>query len=408
MRVRRRTGSPGPDPETSLHTAAARAGLALDPWQARAATNLDHLASVLAAPRPRRVGAGGVYLWGPVGRGKTWLLDAFFEAAPARGKVRVHFHAFFRDLHAAVRRNRSAGHAFDAAVQDLLDGCELVCLDELHVHDVGDAMLAARLLRRLFDQGITLACTSNYPPGGLLPNPLYHHLFAPTIDRLRDHVTVLELAGPTDYRSVAAGDDAGDGFRSGSLHWPDAPWRPEPGGLPAPTPDEAVLLEVGSRTVRALRAEGALAWFAFADLCEARTSTLDFLALADRFRAWVLSGVPRLATRSPDAQQRFVNLVDVLHDRDVRLTLICDVPPERLLAGPLRALDVDPRPAGSGSCGTDAGDEVTGGADRSARRRRRRTPLVPGSGPVRMLGRLSRPLDKAATGPVMMARCSRW
>lgn len=253
----------------------------------------------------------------------------------------MHFHAFFRDLHDAVRRNRSAGHAFDAAVQDLLARCELVCLDELHVHDVGDAMLAARLLGRLFGQGTTLVCTSNYPPGDLLPNPLYHHLFEPTIDLLREHVSVLELAGPTDYRAVAAGEVADDGFRSGSWHWPSAPWRPEPGGLPAPTPDEAVLLQVGFRTVRALRVEGALAWFSFADLCEATTSTVDFLALADRFPAWVLSEVPPLAARSPDAQQRFVNLVDVLHDRDVRLTLLCDVPPERLLAGHLRAPDVD-------------------------------------------------------------------
>jgi cell division protein ZapE len=269
------------------------------------------------------------------------LLDAFFEAAPTARKKRVHFHTLFRELHAAVHAHRSATHAFDAAVEELLTECTVVCFDEFHFHDIGDAMLVSRLLRRLFERGTTLVATSNYPPEGLLPNPLYHDQFQPTIDLIRQHLTVLQITGPTDYRADIRPENGSGGFRAGALIWPGTDEQLASLGLSQPAAGDARALKVGSRTVQALRAEESLVWFDFAQLCESHTSSSDLLVLADRFRAWVVSAVPGLASRSADAQQRFVNLIDIIHDRDIKLTLICDVPPGVLLADQLLVPDSD-------------------------------------------------------------------
>lgn len=245
--------------------------------------------------------------------------------------------AFFRDLHAAVHADRSAGHAFDAAVQELLAGRELVCFDELHFHDVGDATLAARLIREVFDRGVTLVATSNYPPHGLPPNPLHHHLFAPTIELMTRRLRVLEVAGPVDHRGAAA--RAGTGFGSGAALRPGAEGQLAALGLAPPAEGEGTLVGVGTRTVPARHVADGAAWFDFSALCGSPTSSQDLLVLADRFGTWVVRGVPRLATRPADVQQRFVTLLDVLHDRDVRLVLVCDVPPGAVLAGALLVPD---------------------------------------------------------------------
>ena len=329
-------------PGACLRAAAVNADLVLDPWQEAAAHALEDLALTLTRRRRRRRrGAGGLYLWGPVGRGKTWLLDAFFDAVPIDGKMRVHFHSLFADLHAGVRAHRSATHAFDTAVEQMLSGLDLVCFDEFHFHDIGDAMLVSRLRQRLFERGIMLVTTSNYPPTGLLPNPLYHHLFEPAIDQIGRHMKVVELAGPTDYRTEAGRRRRREGFRSGALVWPGTDEQLATVGLRPPTAGDATILQVGPRAIRALRAEGPVVWFEFAQLCESPTSSLDLLALADRYSTWVVSSVPQLARRPADAQQRFVNLIDILHERDTRSILLCDEPPAALLAGRLLVPDTD-------------------------------------------------------------------
>jgi cell division protein ZapE len=324
-----------------VRAAAADAGFVLDPWQEAAANALDRLAGNLAPrKRHRRVGRG-LYLWGPVGRGKTWLIDAFFDAAPLDGKVRVHFHSLFRNLHAAVRANRSATHAFDAAVDELLSGCPLVCFDEFHFHDIGDAMLVSRLLKELLERRITLVVTSNYPPSGLLPNPLYHHLFQPAIDLIVRHLDVMEVAGPTDYRTVEPAARDGQGFAAGSLVWPGNEQQLAAHALRPPAAEVTTVLNVGTRPVRALQAEGRVVWFDFAQLCESPTSSSDLLALADRYSTWIVSSVPQLSSRPAEAQQRFVNLIDITHDRDLKLTLICHVPRDALLDGQLLVPDTE-------------------------------------------------------------------
>ncbi|MEN0133953.1 MAG: cell division protein ZapE [Rhodococcus sp. (in: high G+C Gram-positive bacteria)] len=294
----------------------------LDDAQRSAVAVLDETADGLAQVRP---GVRGVYLWGPVGRGKTWLMDRFHTASEVP-KRRVHFHSFFRRLHADAHALGSIDLAIDAALGDV----RLLCFDEFHLHDVGDAMLVARLLKALFARGITLVVTSNYPPAGLLPNPLFHHLFAPTITELEQNLTVVRVAGPVDYRTVTPSEN---GFAGGRF----VPAT----DMEVPAPSERVALAVGTRTVTATAVRDRTVWFEFAALCGTPTAPADYLDLSGRFDCWVLTGVPRLREAGADAVRRFANVVDVLHDRGTALTVVADAPWEEMFTGLAGTLDVD-------------------------------------------------------------------
>ncbi|MET8539956.1 cell division protein ZapE [Kitasatospora sp. NPDC004799] len=337
-----------------FHRAAHRRGFTLSPAQEAAAERLGRLAGELARPawrlrRPPR----HLYLWGPVGRGKSWLVDTFLDGLPTPHKRRLHFHDFFRRLHEGVaqhdtapRRSARDGAAVDRAVDDLLGDCRILVFDEFHAHDAGDAMLVARLFRTLLDRRITLVTTSNYPPAGLMPDPLYHHLFEPTIRLIEERMDVLDVAGPVDFRRPAQDRPTQD-RPTQDRPVQDQPPRDQPprdlrfatgavlrpgqeaaAGLTPPGPGEAAPVtahhrELPARAVRegAGEAEG-LVWFGFDALCEGRTAVPDYLALAERFPTLVLDGVPPLTEASADGRQRFANLVDVCCDRDVRLVLI--------------------------------------------------------------------------------------
>ncbi|WP_406298147.1 cell division protein ZapE [Embleya sp. NBC_00888] len=326
-----------------FHETARARGYLLDAAQEQAADRLAELGAALGRGRGHglfhRRPAAGLYLWGPVGRGKTWLLDTFFAAVPlpAERRTRVHFHAFFRRLHEAVRRHRDDhGHersAVDAAVSELVGDVDLLCFDEFHVHDPGDAMLVTRLLRELHARGVVLVCTSNYPPAGLLPNPLYHHLFEPTIREIQARMTVVTVAGPRDYRSLPRTETLDTAFARGAVLWPGDPEQLRGQQLVPPTPDEAVTLRVNHRELAVAAARPGELWSGFAALCEGRTSPLDYLVLAETYPTWVLGGLPALKTASAEARQRFVNLVDVCCDADVRLFLCSDRTLTEILAG---------------------------------------------------------------------------
>ncbi|MFD8753663.1 cell division protein ZapE [Kitasatospora sp. NPDC059577] len=328
--------------------AAEQRGFAVDPAQRPAAERLSRLAGELARTgllvrRPPR----HVYLWGPVGRGKSWLVDTFLDGLATPRKRRLHFHDFFRRLHEGVALHAADPHrdragervaAVDRAVDELLGDCRVLVFDEFHAHDAGDAMLVARLFRTLLERRITLVTTSNYPPSGLMPNPLYHHLFEPTIRLIEERMDVVEVAGPVDFRRErpAANARSGGGRSADGRPTADAPQRFAQGarlrtgdedglralGLTPPTADEADEVPVHGRPLRAAAARDAEAWFGFAELCEGLTSAADQLALAERFPTLVLTGVPPLADATPDGRRRFADLVDVCCDRDVRLVLI--------------------------------------------------------------------------------------
>ncbi|MCX5380991.1 cell division protein ZapE [Streptomyces sp. NBC_00091] len=326
--------------------AAQQAGFVLDDAQRQAALRLGELGAEVTRrrgllrrnPAPPR----GVYLWGSVGRGKSWLTTTFYEALPLRNKRRLHFHDFFREFHAAYYRHRGDRRVTDLAVTELLGDCRFLVFDEFHVHDAGDAMLIGRVLRSILDQKITLLTTSNYPPAGLLPNPVFHEMFEPTIKMLEETMDVVELGGGRDYRAEYASGAARSEFERGAYVWPGTGEQLAEQGLSLPEAAERRPVEVsGGRTVPALAVRGDLVWFDFHDLCDQPNSTGDYLAVVDRFPRWVLSGLPRLAGENRDAAQRFANLIDVLCDRDVRLVLVGEAPLDDVLRGETLPLDVN-------------------------------------------------------------------
>ncbi|WP_306363791.1 cell division protein ZapE [Nocardia sp. CC227C] len=271
--------------------------VALDADQLVAARRLAELDGRLGR-RWRR--ARGVYLHGRPGRGKTMLMDHFLAGPHSDRKRRFHFHGFFAQLHRAVHETGSIGGAVDA----LLDGAELVCFDEFHVHDPGDATLVARLLDTLFARRITLVVTSNYAPERLLPHPLFHRLFVPTIERIRENLDVVPVDGPRDYRTAGG---RGGGFAAGAYVVDDCGVHGD------------VTVPIGHRLLRARRAESGSLTVDFAELCGIPVSAADFLELAGKFRRWTLCEVPALGTVDPEWVMRFAHLVDVLYDADLEL-----------------------------------------------------------------------------------------
>ncbi|WP_227998188.1 cell division protein ZapE [Nocardia australiensis] len=327
----------------------------LDADQARAAARLDELLDRHGRPVKRH---RGIYLHGRPGRGKTMVMNQFFGSVTSNRKHRFHFHAFFARLTAL----RAESGAIDRAIDTLLGDARLVCFDEFHVHDIGDAMLITRVLDALFARGIVLVVTSNYPPEKLLPNPLFHDRFLPTIARIVANLEVVSVDGPLDYRTRVPRDPAATGFRAGRylVGAESALWRhaviaadgesdrrggavvaPAPGRagmnvastrVGEPHPDGGPEVVVGARRVHARSVEGAAIVFDFAKLCGTPTSSADYVELAQRFSTWTLCDVPALRAVAVDWVMRLVNLIDVLYDADLSLTVSARVPLADLVA----------------------------------------------------------------------------
>lgn len=322
------------DALSAVERAAAESGFVLDAAQRVAAERLGVLAAELGSRgRWRRDAVRGVYLWGPPGRGKSWITDTWYRALPPGTAYRVHFHDFFRRLQDAVFAHRDEAGAIDTAMSELVGRAAVVCFDEFHVHDPGDAMLVTRLLRELFERRTTLVATSNYPPDGLLPNPLHHHLFEPAIRLVEDRLDVVEVAGPRDYRTLRQGPPPRSGFRAGALITVAAAGWPDAYGLTAPRPGSATPLLVNRRTLTARAVQAGTLWIDYPQLCETTTSTADYVVLAERFDTWVVDAVPAWQDCSADGRQRLGSVVDIAYDRDIRLFLAGPDNPGRPPAG---------------------------------------------------------------------------
>ncbi|MGK9149079.1 cell division protein ZapE [Plantibacter flavus] len=323
----------------AMRQAADDAGFDLEPEQLEVARRLGSLA-VGEASVPAHL-----YLWGAAGRGKTWLLDAYFQALPTERKRRVHFHSFFRALHRSIHEHRTAAaeaaratgepgagaraaagavaNAVDRAVEDLLDEVDLVLFDEFHVHDPGDGTLMIRLLEALFSRDVSLITSSNYPPSGLLPDPVYHHIFEPGIAVIEANMTVVELAGDTDHRRSSAVQRR-QGFSRGTwmLTGQEADDELADLGLPRPDAADAVTMAISGHEFRASAARGGVLWFTSAELLERPTSVGDYLAWAAEYDRWVLDALPAPEHLTREARARFVHLIDALCDLDVELHVI--------------------------------------------------------------------------------------
>lgn len=297
-------------------------------WSELTANPVSGLWSKLRGRRPPAV--TGLYLWGTVGRGKTWLMDLFFDSLPRNDKLRIHFHRFMAKVHEALRETPSTCDPLKEIALYWASRYRVVCFDEFFVSDIADAMLLGGLLRGLFDEGVTVIATSNVAPDDLYRKGLHRSRFLPAIDTLKKHTRVLHVGGSRDYRLRILQRSATylqplDGAADAGLA---EAFRRMSGDCELDTS-----LEVNGRIIPALRRADGVIWFGFENLCDTARSNSDYIEIARAFNTVLLSGVPGMDDQSIDAARRFINLIDILYDHNVKLLVAAAVPIAGLYRG---------------------------------------------------------------------------
>lgn len=275
----------------------------------------------------------GVYMWGGVGRGKSFLMDSFYAVVPVQRKTRLHFHEFMREVHRELEELKGQADPLDELARRIAKRYRLICFDEFHVSDIADAMILYRLLDRLFANGVQFVMTSNYDPDDLYPDGLHRDRMLPAIALLKERLDVLNVDAGVDYRQrtltqvrmyhTPLGADADRELRHAFAQL-------------AAVPDESPILHIEKREIKALRRADGVVWFDFATLCGGPRSQNDYLELASRFHAIVLSDVPQMSPRMASEARRFTWLIDVLYDHKVKLLMSAAVPADDLyVEGPM-------------------------------------------------------------------------
>ena len=319
-------------------------GYTADPAQLRAVASLQRCQDEWAAYKARRGNAitralvrppipRGVYMHGGVGRGKSFLMDCFFQAVPLQRKTRLHFHEFMREVHRELQELKGTVNPLDELGKRIARKFRLICFDEFHVADVTDAMILHRLLDALFANRVSIVTTSNFQPDGLYPNGLHRDRILPAIELLKQHLEVINVDNGTDYRQrtlehlqlyhCPLGPTADAALTSAFNELAEAH-------------DEDPVLHIEHRELRARRRAGGVVWFDFKTLCGGPRSQNDYLEIAAQFHTVLVSNVPYMPVNMASPARRFTWLVDVLYDRRVKLILSAAVPPEQLYTeGPL-------------------------------------------------------------------------
>ena len=309
-----------------------RRGFVADPAQRRAVERLQRLYEEWTAYKKRRDTAlkrlivkpplpKGVYLWGPVGRGKSFLMDAFFLCVPLVRKRRVHFHHFMREIHRELDAVKGTEDPIAEVAARTARRYRLVCFDEFHVSDIADAMILGRFLEQAMDRGVEFVMTSNYPPDGLYPNGLQRERFLPAIEFIKSRLDVVCVDNGTDYRRLKM--ERVDAYHIGGDLEPIFNQLKD-------VEEERHPLDVEGRQIPYRKRAGGVVWFDFEALCGGPRSYADYVDLAKRFHTILLSGVPRLSAKHADAARRFTWLVDILYDGRVKLIVAAETPPEEI------------------------------------------------------------------------------
>ncbi|MBS0199753.1 MAG: AFG1 family ATPase [Proteobacteria bacterium] len=334
-----------PLPSQRYAEGVARGDWQDDPAQRAVLVELDRIHRELTAEPARASGllsrlfggdaaareVDGLYLWGGVGRGKTFLVDLFYDGLPIARKQRTHFHRFMRELHARLRTHAGEADPLAIIAREWRETLQVLVLDEFVVTDIGDAMLLSRLLRGLFDGGVTLVTTSNTAPVNLYRDGLQRASFLPAIDLLEQHCHVLEIPSETDYRlrALTRSPVYRAPLDAQSDAWLQQRWH-ELGGDDAHR-DAGLTIEGRRVPVRA-RSKG-LAWFDFAALCDGPRGTSDYIEIAQEFPAVLVGGIPAFDGNNDDPARRFINAIDEFYDRRVKLVCTADAVPVELYRG---------------------------------------------------------------------------
>jgi cell division protein ZapE len=322
----------------------AERGYAADPAQLRAIDALERCEREWADYKARRGNAvtkllvrppipRGVYMHGGVGRGKSFLMDCFYNAVPLQRKTRLHFHEFMREVHRELAELKGVVNPLDELGKRIARRHRLICFDEFHVADVTDAMILHRLLAAMFASRVSIVTTSNFHPDELYPNGLHRDRILPAIELLKDRLEVIGVDNGTDYRRRTL--EQVELYHTPLGAVADAAMDAAFGRL-AEAKDEDPVLHIEHRELRARRRAGGVVWFDFKVLCGGPRSQNDYLELASQFHTVLLSDVPQMSPRLASEARRFTWLVDVLYDRCVKLILSAAVRPEQLYTeGPL-------------------------------------------------------------------------
>jgi cell division protein ZapE len=316
-------------------TALAQKSFAPDPAQVRAVETLRRSRRARLAGlkqgllRRPTTPVRGAYLWGGVGRGKTFVMDVFFESLPFSERLRYHFHRLMYRVHGRLKSLKSQEDPLETVAGEFAEQARVICFDEFSVTDIADAMILGKLLDALFRRGVTLVATSNVPPEDLYKGGLQRRGFLPAIDLIRAHTEILHVDAGTDYRLRALEkaeiyhSPLDGGAQANLARWFDD-IAPDKG-----TQGQAI--EINGRNVTSLRRADGIVWFDFAALCGGPRSAEDYIEIARAFQTVIVSAIPVLT--ADDEARRFVALVDEFYDRKVKLIVSAAAPVEDLYRG---------------------------------------------------------------------------
>lgn len=318
-----------------------------DPAQERAVMHLQRLFEVLIAQPHKenrlldqiksifrihtKQNITGLYFWGGVGRGKTYLVDCFYDCLPFENKLRIHFHRFMQDVHKELKQLKNIESPLTIIADRLANKIRILCFDEFHVSDITDAMLLAGLLKALFNRGVVLVTTSNQHPDELYQGGLQRERFLPAIELLKNNTEVVNVDSGIDYRLQFL--DHAEIYHSPLDERADAMLEDDFIHVSPNAGSKDVKLEIEGRTIKTIRCGDGVVWFDFKALCDGPRGAADYIEIARQFQTVLLANIPIMGDHENDMVKRFITLVDEFYDRNVKLIITAAAIPTGLYTG---------------------------------------------------------------------------